>query len=157
MSDHQSGQWYHVRYIRDRINKIWHAEISEAPQIRASAHSLDKVEEYARNALAALVNAPANDLHLRHDYHLGGDAQEVVMTSIEARRIVNEATNQAARRTGEAARKLTEELGLSLRDAARILRLSHQRISQILVEESLHSNAVEVRSRLDGRLRLPPH
>src|SRR5271170_703580 len=152
MTDHRPGQWYEVRYIRDRVNKMWHAEIPKAPEIRIAAHSLDKVEEHARNALAASLNVPASDLHLRHDYHLGGDAEEAVMTSIEARRIVNEASNQAAQRTAEAARKLTEGLGLNLRDTARILQLSHQRVSQILVEETLHSNAVEVRSRLDGRL-----
>jgi len=142
--------------MRDNVSKMWQVEISQAPDVRTSARTLDKAEEHAREALAASLSIHANDLHLRHEYHLGENAEEAVVASIEARQKANEAADNAARLTKEVARKLTEELGLSLRDTARIMQLSHQRVSQILTEDALHSMAADVRARLGGGLRLPP-
>ena len=78
------------------------------------------------------------------------------MASIEERNRVSEATDRAARLTQEAARKLTGELGLSMRDTARVLQLSHQRVSQILGERLRDDMAGSVRSRLRHGLKLPP-
>jgi plasmid maintenance system antidote protein VapI len=95
---------------------------------------LEKAEEHVRDALALWLQVPEQDLHLRHEYDLADDVSDAVMASIEERGRVSEATERAARLTQEAARKLTSQLGLSMRDTARVLQLSHQRVSQILGE-----------------------
>jgi predicted RNase H-like HicB family nuclease len=125
---------YRARYTFDSVSGMWEVEIAEIPQVHTFGRTLEKAEEHVRDALALWLQVPEQDLHLRHEYDLADDVSDAVMASIEERGRVSEATERAARLTQEAARKLTSQLGLSMRDTARVLQLSHQRVSQILGE-----------------------
>jgi predicted RNase H-like HicB family nuclease len=95
---------------------MWEVEIAEIPQVHTFGRTLAKAEEHLRDALALWLQVPEQDLHLRHEYDLVDEVMASVMASIEERNRVSEARERAARLTQEAARKLTGELGLSLRD-----------------------------------------
>ena len=147
---------YHARYTLDRVSGIWEVEVAQVPDVHTFGRTLDKAEENVREALARSLKTSGSALLMRHEYHLGPAADEVVMASIDARAQANETSERAATLTREAAQKITGELGLSLRDAARVLQLSHQRVSQILTQNVLDSMAASVRSRISGGLQLPP-
>jgi len=147
---------HRARYTLDHVSGMWEVEIAEIPEVHTFGRTLEKAEEHVRDALALWLQVPEKDLRLRHEYDLDAAVMENVMASIEERNRVSEATDRAARLTQEAARKLTGELGLSMRDTARVLQLSHQRVSQILGERLRDDMAGSVRSRLRHGLKLPP-
>jgi predicted RNase H-like HicB family nuclease len=134
MKGSKAAALYRARYTFDSVSGMWEVEIAEIPQVHTFGRTLEKAEEHVRDALALWLQVPEQDLHLRHEYDLADDVSDAVMASIEERGRVSEATERAARLTQEAARKLTSQLGLSMRDTARVLQLSHQRVSQILGE-----------------------
>jgi predicted RNase H-like HicB family nuclease len=134
MTRSKAAALYRARYTFDSVSGMWEVEIAEIPQVHTFGRTLEKAEEHVRDALALWLQVPEQDLHLRHEYDLADDVSDAVMASIEERGRVSEATERAARLTQEAARKLTSQLGLSMRDTARVLQLSHQRVSQILGE-----------------------
>lgn len=107
---------------------LWRAFVKEAPDIHAAGRSLSAAQEHLRSALAehgmedselvTLVNLPAR-------------ARDAVAAAAHARHHAAESAERSAELTAHAARALVKD-GLSLRDVATVLNLSHTRVQQLL-------------------------
>jgi predicted RNase H-like HicB family nuclease len=119
---------YDVELTRE--GGVWLVEVPGVPgySIRTFGRTLDQAESMARDAIATALDVSVDsfDLRLR--------VAEADPTLDEVRR-AREAREAAARdeqaTLARAVRRFTES-GVSQRDAARLLGLSHQRINQLL-------------------------
>jgi predicted transposase YdaD len=74
----------------------------------------------------------ADTAELADDIRLPDEIGEQVKAAHEARGRAATEQRRAQEATVEAARDLVDRLGLSVRDAAQVLGLSHQRVQQLL-------------------------
>ncbi len=109
----------------------WLATVQGVPGCHTQGRSIHQAMGRAREALSVCVE-DAVDADLVADTRLPADARRVVRRYESARRRL-ECDREAARRAADdAVEKLTGDLGLSVRDAAELLGLSHQRIHQVV-------------------------
>ena len=97
------------------------------------ARRLDQVEHMARDLVAAMLDIDAQDVRLTFTFEVSPDIDEL----LTAAKAAVEAAQLAQRRAGElmrqAARRLVEE-HLPLRDIARLVGISFQRVHQLTAE-----------------------
>jgi hypothetical protein len=121
-----------VRYER-QPDHLWRAHAETDPEISVAARSLQKAHDGIREAVRA--NPELDDVELVDSFNLAdGLSAEVEATYYlleEAEEVAAKAEDQAA----QTARRLIDA-GLSLRDAAVILRCSHARVQQLLKRSS---------------------
>ena len=121
---------------RARRSGVWWAiDIPELPGVYSQARRLDRVEPMARYAIALFLDVDPATLDIRVETNLPSDLRRDVDA---VGRLRAEADRLQAESSG-AMRRLTHELlgrGLSVRDAAEILGISHQRVSQLVRGES---------------------
>lgn len=118
-------------YVRDHEENVWLVELKEEPRVHSFGRTLEAAEKHIRDAVRLWFGA---DVNLKHEYHgladetlrlrdlavkLGNRAAELQADAISAKRFV--ATLMASE-------------GISRRDAARLLGLSHQRLQQLIEE-----------------------
>ena len=113
----------------------WAIDVPELPGVYSQARRLDRVEPMARDAIALFLDVDPATLDIRVETNLPSelrrDVDAVGRLRAEADRLQVESSG--------AMRNLTHELlgrGLSVRDAAVILGISHQRVSQLVHPES---------------------
>jgi predicted RNase H-like HicB family nuclease len=120
---------YRARFRRDERG-VWIVDVPAIRGCHSYGRSLDEARRNIREALGLFVRGAAGA-------HLGEDVQldrrvKVAVTSARAARRRAEAEEQAAQKElRRAARFLTKEVRLSLRDAGDLLGLSRQRIQQL--------------------------
>ena len=133
MSDHA----YRVVVTRD--DSHWLADVPELQGAHTYARSLPTLDQAVREVIVLAAGLPDEampELVLDYDYHTGDP--ELDTTALEVRRLrqqADELTAAAAARTGQAAAKLVAR-GLSVRDAAVLLGVSPQRVSQLTAKAS---------------------
>lgn len=118
-----------------RSGAWWAIDIPELPGVYSQARRLDRVEPMARDAIALFLDVDPATLDIRVETNLPSDLRRDVDA---VGRLRAEADRLQAESSG-AMRRLTHELlgrGLSVRDAAVILGISHQRVSQLVRGES---------------------
>ncbi len=121
--------FYTAVYWREGSN--WLVELSEEPRVHTFARTLAKAEEHIRDASALWFEK--GDVPLKHVYRdLPSETSEIVWTAREARSRMASAEERALAATREGAHRLIDVAGLSLRDAAHLLGISHQRLHQIV-------------------------
>ncbi|HLL67888.1 MAG TPA: hypothetical protein VK453_19555 [Micromonosporaceae bacterium] len=127
----QQKRTYHVVVTRE--NDHWLASASDAPGAHTFAASLPKLDGEIREAIALAEDldiGAESSLDLVYEYHSGDPALDAVTAELRAERArLNEAERALTERTAAAARVLVERL--SVRDAATLLAVSPQRISQV--------------------------
>ena len=118
-----------------RSGSWWAIDVPELPGVYSQARRLVRVESMARDAIALFLDVDPATLDIRVETNLPSelrrDVDAVGRLRAEADRLQVESSG--------AMRHLTEELlgrGLSVRDAAAILGISHQRVSQLVRAES---------------------
>ena len=85
-----------------------------------------------REALAlAIGDAAAGAADLIDDVKLPGDARKLVARATAARSKLDAVQAEAQESTATAVRELRKRLGLSIRDIADLLGISHQRVQQL--------------------------
>ncbi len=149
-----------VRTVRSKTNYqvtverepgFWIVRVPEIPEVVTQARRMADVKENAREAIAVWTDKPVEDI----DVTVTVVVPPVVQTALdEAQRLQKEASERLERAgtaTREAARWLTKELGLTLREAAEILGVSFQRVAQ-LVERSTRQPTSHHRSRRGPRV-----
>jgi len=123
-------------------DRMWQAVSLDTPDVVALGVTLEQAERNIRTAIAAELGdgtAP-DDLRLRHQYDLPSDALEVILPSRAFK------SGGADQRTEQrAAAQLVRTLGITLRDAARVLGISHSRVAQLLRS---HDSANPTRDRV---------
>jgi predicted RNase H-like HicB family nuclease len=124
---------YHVDIERDE-SSAWIATVSGVPGAHTYGRSLRQVRHRTREALSLWVD-DADRAHLEYEIHLPRDARTAVRRASSARKATLEAANVSSVATNDAALILVTDCHLSLRDAAELLGLSHQRLQQLLADQ----------------------
>lgn len=123
---------YKVRLERDETGH-WIAAVPSVPGCHSYGRSLDEAKRRIRQALALFVK-DANRATLEDDIRLTPQVARLRREVLAAGHLADRQSARAAVATREAARVLTRELRIGVRDAGRLLGVSHQRIHQLLEE-----------------------
>jgi transcriptional regulator with XRE-family HTH domain len=122
------------------------------------ARSLAKIESMARDLIATILDADEANFDIELEYELPSDIGELVCQAKGARAWLDAAQDLWQERSTVAARALTER-GYSLREAATLLGLSHQRIDQLLGGHADHEQSkvliFQCKSNANARSWLP--
>ena len=120
------------RVTVEREPGFWIVRVPEIPEVVTQARRLADVKLNAREAIAVWLAKSIDDI----DVSVTVLVPAAVQTALdEARRLQGEASERLERAgavTSEAARRLTRELGLTLREAASLLGVSFQRVAQLV-------------------------
>lgn len=123
---------YKVRLERDETGH-WIATVPSVPGCHSYGRSLDEARRRIRQALALFVR-DASRATLEDDIRLTPQVARLRRDALAARHRAERQSARAAAATREAARVLTRDLRVGVRDAGRLLGVSHQRIHQLLEE-----------------------
>ena len=133
-----SRQIYKVKVTRE--GGSWLADVPALDGVHTWARSLPKLNQAIREAIALAEDLPDNaeaGLHLEFEYAIGDPELEAATTQLRAdRERVQREERELAARTAEAARRLVTQHAMSVRDAATLLNVSMQRVSQVAPQAS---------------------
>ncbi len=120
---------YVAVYERDPENDAWLVHIKGIDGCQTYGRSLRQAEDRIREALALWLDRDPDALSSTPQWpsDLGG----VASAAPQARNVASAAAQQAGAAMANAAKRL-DRMGLSRRDAADILGISHQRVQQLL-------------------------
>ncbi len=121
---------YRVDISRDESG-AWLARVPDVPGCHTYGRTLEQARRRIREALALWVS-DAEDAELGFRIRLPSDVRIEVKRARSARERSARAQLEAHQATAQAAKGLTEGLGISLRDASELLDLSYQRIQQLV-------------------------
>lgn len=124
-----TSKTYTAIYDYDADDNAWNVRIKGLTGCQTYGRSIRQAQSRIREALALWLDTTPAQLHVRDQFPaaLASVAGDVVRARCAAER----AGAKAQQQTIEAVRALTD-LGLSRRDAAELLGLSHQRVHQLL-------------------------
>ena len=120
---------YVAVYERDPEDNAWNVHIQDLDGCQTYGRSLRQAQARIREALGLWVDRDPQQLMIRDE--LPADLRAVADTVARARQDAERAGTKAQEETTRAVKRLTG-LGLSRRDAAELLGLSHQRVQQLL-------------------------
>ena len=119
---------YSVTYRRDLGNDASLVEVGEMPDVCTYGRTLEEAAVNAREAVAVTADVSKSEVELEEHFAVGGvDVEELVSLrdrAQELREIYLSRQRAAALRLAEA--------GVSHRDSARMLGVSHQRVQQLV-------------------------
>jgi predicted RNase H-like HicB family nuclease len=122
---------YVVTYERDE-GGWWIAEVRGVAGVNSDGRTVADARRRVREALSlAIGDAAAERAEFVDDIKLPADVRRVVKQATAARARLDEVQSKALEATAAAASVLTRKFGLSVRDAAEMLGVSHQRIQQL--------------------------
>lgn len=112
----------------------WLVEIDEIPQVHTFGKTLAKARAHIRDALALWLQVDdAATLNLAERFEgLPDNLMDVVARANATRAQANELSERAQELTATAAQILVTDLGMTVRDAAQLLHVSHQRVQQLV-------------------------
>ena len=121
-----------VRFEKDPESGWWVVTVPSVPGCLTQGRSLAEGRRRIREALALFVDEKvAEKAVLVDDVRLPRVPGALVKKATAARARIEQAQAEAIRTTDAAARSLVRQLGLSVRDAAELLGVSHQRVQQM--------------------------
>lgn len=132
--------WHHDRQTAEMNYRVligrddtgaWLARVPDVPGCHTHGRSLAQTRRRIREALALWVE-DAGGAVLEYEIHLPPEARREIRRVRAARDRSAQAQREAQNAAVEAARDLTRSLGLSVRDAAELLQISHQRVQQLV-------------------------
>jgi predicted RNase H-like HicB family nuclease len=121
---------YRVVVERDATG-AWIARVPSVRGCHTYGRSLEQVRSRIREALSLWVD-DADEAELPLDVRLPADTRSGIARARQSRERSAQAQREASTAIRQAAAALTDRLGLSRRDAAEILGVSHQRVQQLL-------------------------
>jgi hypothetical protein len=107
------------------------------PGCRSEGRSITEARRNIREALATCADVfddadqVARDAEILEEIRLPRGARKLIDQAHREREAAARQATRAREVTSDAARRLTSEVGLSLRDAGELLGLSHQRVKQL--------------------------
>ena len=125
---------YYATLELDPQYRQWMADIEGLP-VHTWGRTLTKVKGYAHEALALHLDVSVEDLRGRLVFRTPQLPQAILeaIDQVEAtRNAADTAAAKAAEAKAVAARALVRDAHLSMRDAAEVLGVSHQRVQQLL-------------------------
>jgi predicted RNase H-like HicB family nuclease len=120
---------YVAVYERDPESDAWLVHIKTVPGCATYGRTLRQAEARIREALAAWLDRDPDGLQIVSEWP--PELEDVATAVSQARRDAASAARAAGTATAKAARRL-ERIGLSRRDTAEVLGISHQRVQQLL-------------------------
>ncbi len=120
---------YTAVYERDATVDAWNVRIKGLSGCQTYGRSVRQAQGRIREALAVWLDQDPFTLTIRHRFP--EPLATVADEAIRARTAAERAEAKAQQQTVDAVKALTQS-GLSRRDAAEILGLSHQRVQQLL-------------------------
>jgi hypothetical protein len=127
------------RVVVTREDGHWLADVPGLQGAHTYARSLPALDQAVREVVVLAADLPDEampGLTLEYDYHTGdADLDATALEVRQLRRQADELAAVAAARTGQAAAELVAR-GLSVRDAAALLGISPQRVSQLTARAS---------------------
>ena len=111
---------------------FWLVELTEEPRVHTYGRTLAKARDRIRDATALWFEVAPDAFTLIEDIRLPKPVKATVDRARKERAKAQAVQEAAAGATRNAARALVEEGRLSVRDAADVLGLSHQRVQQLL-------------------------
>ena len=124
---------YTARLERDKDGR-WTVELVEEPRVHTWGRTVDQALARMREAAALWFQIEEDQIELVPRPVLPKSADRTVEQARQAREQARSADRLAIERTRKAAAALTSR-GISMRDAAAILGISHQRVHQLLATE----------------------
>lgn len=125
---------YYATLELDPRSGQWMADIEGLP-VHTWGRTLTRVKKYAQEALAVHLDVDPGDTGLRLVFHkpeLPSSVLKAIEDAETARSEADTAAARAAETKAAAAQALVREAHLSMRDAAEVLGVSHQRVQQLL-------------------------
>lgn len=119
----------------EREPGFWIIRVPDIEAIVTQARRMADVKQNAREAIAVWLDEPLSKVDVTLNFVMPSAIQKTLDEVRQLREDANERLDRAADAASDAARKLTKDLGLTLREAAEVLGVSFQRVAQ-LVEES---------------------
>jgi predicted RNase H-like HicB family nuclease len=119
-----------------RSGDWWAISVPELRGVHTQARRLEKAEALVRDAIALFLDVPSHSFDVRIEPVLSRDLQAKVGRARKVRGEAEVLQREAAIASAEVAADLVQAAHLTVRDAGRVLGLSHQRITQLLKEAS---------------------
>jgi predicted RNase H-like HicB family nuclease len=116
----------------ERSSDWWAVTVPEVRGIHTQAKRLDSVEAMVREAIGLMLDVPEDSFEVNVHWHLLPEADEAVVRLGKARKEVEDARRAFNDAGVRAALVLVRDMGLTVRDAGRILGVSHQRVDQLI-------------------------
>jgi len=120
---------YGAVYERDPETDAWLVHIKSIPGCATYGRTLRQAEARIREALAAWLDRDPDGLEIASEWP--PELEDVATKVSQARRDAATSAKAAGAATAKAAKRL-ERMGLSRRDTADVLGISHQRVQQLL-------------------------
>jgi hypothetical protein len=144
---------YQVKVSRD--DDWWHARVVAASDggdgmplnALTQARSLAKIDPMARDLIATILDVDEETFDVEFVYELPEDVNDLVFDARNARGWADTAQELWQASATIAARALAGK-GYSLRETARLLGLSHQRVDQLLASPAEEARASQIREKL---------
>ena len=115
-----------------RIDDWWAISVPELSGVHTQARRLAHVESMIRDAIALFLDVPADSFDVVVEPVLPGDLQKKIGRARRARSQADLMQREAVTVSAEVAADLVNRAHLTVRDAGRVLGVSHQRIAQLL-------------------------
>jgi hypothetical protein len=129
---------YHVTVTRD--GQSWLADVPELAGTHTWARNLPALDKAVREAIALTEDLPEGaepGLTVEYTYRTGDPSLDAAAAEVRAERNrLAEAERALVTRTQALAEQIVTHRGLSVRDAAELLNVSPQRISQVVPRRS---------------------
>jgi predicted RNase H-like HicB family nuclease len=120
---------YVAVYERDPEGDAWLVHIKGIAGCQTYGRSLRQAADRIREALALWLDREPDVLEIANEWP--ADLEDVALEATQARSTASEAARRAAETLSQSAKRL-DRMGLSRRDAADVLGISHQRVQQLL-------------------------
>lgn len=114
-----------------RARDWWALEVAEVPGASSRARRLDQAEGAAREAIAMLLDVPAESFGVEIEPELEGPSGELLHVARLARERA-ELAQEEARATTIAAVQTFAGQGMTVRDIGRLIGVSHQQAAKLL-------------------------
>jgi len=132
-STEENMKTYTARLEREKDGR-WTVELEEEPRVHTWGKTVDQALARMREATALWFQIEEDQIELVPRPVLPKSADRTVEQARQAREQARSADRLAVERTRKAAAALTSR-GISMRDTAAILGISHQRVHQLLATE----------------------
>lgn len=109
----------------------WLARVASVQGVHSNGRSIDEAMRRVREALSLAVD-DADDAELIPNVKLPANVRALLQRQAAAKVRADRESDTAAQLRAEAASRLVNELGLSLRDAGQLLGVSHAMVSKTL-------------------------
>ena len=120
--------------LAERDGTWWAIRVLELPGVFSQARRLERVECMARDAISLLLQVEPDSFDVVVTEVLAPSARRAIDEALQAREALLVQQRVAASTSREAALALQRQ-GLPQRDIGRLLKLSHQRVAQLLGSE----------------------